>query len=110
MSKRITRDYQMKIFENVKNENMMAVLPTNGGKTLIASLLVNYYLEQEQFFDKIVLFLVPTTVIATQQETKVIDDIAELLDKTKAFSSKVLTGAASGVDEDLRLDWGTAKC
>ncbi|KAI1268232.1 hypothetical protein F5Y18DRAFT_423590 [Xylariaceae sp. FL1019] len=41
------REYQTELFERAKKKNIIAVLDTGTGKTLIAALLLRYYVEQE---------------------------------------------------------------
>ncbi|KAM0283091.1 hypothetical protein ACHAQH_002694 [Verticillium albo-atrum] len=41
------REYQIELFERAKRKNIIAVLPTGSGKTLIAALLMRHTLEQE---------------------------------------------------------------
>ncbi|ROT40524.1 RNase3 domain-containing protein [Sodiomyces alkalinus F11] len=41
------REYQMEIFERAKKKNIIAVLPTGSGKTLIAAMLLRHCLEKE---------------------------------------------------------------
>ena len=45
------RDYQQELFERAKDENVIAVLDTGTGKTLIAAMLIRHVLEQ-QVLDK----------------------------------------------------------
>ncbi|KAL2044306.1 hypothetical protein N7G274_003011 [Stereocaulon virgatum] len=41
------REYQLELFEKAKKQNIIAVLDTGSGKTLIAVLLLRYILDQE---------------------------------------------------------------
>jgi endoribonuclease Dicer len=41
------REYQIELFERAKQKNIIAVLDTGAGKTLIAALLLRHILEQE---------------------------------------------------------------
>ncbi|KAI1881337.1 hypothetical protein JX265_000163 [Neoarthrinium moseri] len=41
------REYQVELFERAKKKNLIVVLPTGTGKTLIAALLIRHTLEQE---------------------------------------------------------------
>jgi endoribonuclease Dicer len=41
------REYQMELFERAKKDNLIAVLDTGSGKTLIAVLLLRHILDQE---------------------------------------------------------------
>ncbi|KAH0834480.1 Dicer-like protein 1 [Fonsecaea pedrosoi] len=67
------REYQQELFERAKEENVIAVLDTGSGKTLIAALLIRHYLQQELIdrsrgkSAKIVFFLVNSVHLARQQ-------------------------------------------
>ncbi|KAI0132078.1 hypothetical protein BJ170DRAFT_612321 [Xylariales sp. AK1849] len=41
------REYQVELFERAKEKNIIAVLPTGTGKTLVAALLLRHVIEQE---------------------------------------------------------------
>jgi superfamily II DNA or RNA helicase len=41
------RDYQQELFERAKEQNVIAVLDTGTGKTLIAAMLIRHFLEQQ---------------------------------------------------------------
>lgn len=41
------REYQLELFDKAKQQNTIAVLDTGSGKTLIATLLIRWMLEQE---------------------------------------------------------------
>ncbi|KAJ9613349.1 Dicer-like protein 1 [Cladophialophora chaetospira] len=67
------REYQQELFDRAKEENIIAVLDTGSGKTLIAALLIRHHLQQE-IIDrsqgkphKIVFFLVNSVHLARQQ-------------------------------------------
>jgi Fanconi anemia group M protein len=62
------REYQQKIFERAKKENLMVVIPTGLGKTYIAARLGAYFLEESALTKKIV-FLAPTRPLLTQHWT-----------------------------------------
>ncbi|KEF55496.1 uncharacterized protein A1O9_08246 [Exophiala aquamarina CBS 119918] len=67
------REYQQELFDRAKEENIIAVLDTGSGKTLIAALLIKYILEQELINradgqpPQIVFFLVNSVHLARQQ-------------------------------------------
>ena len=67
------REYQQELFEKAKDENVIAVLDTGSGKTLIAALLIRHYLQEEILSRskgspaKIVFFLVNSVHLARQQ-------------------------------------------
>eukprot|EP01053_Blabericola_migrator_P011448 Blabericola_migrator_1__11447@NODE_67_length_15652_cov_76_134937_g60_i0_p1_GENE_NODE_67_length_15652_cov_76_134937_g60_i0NODE_67_length_15652_cov_76_134937_g60_i0_p1_ORF_typecomplete_len1030_score138_87ResIII/PF04851_15/5_2e18DEAD/PF00270_29/1_4e13Helicase_C/PF00271_31/2_3e10ERCC3_RAD25_C/PF16203_5/0_00022SWI2_SNF2/PF18766_1/0_024Dicer_dimer/PF03368_14/0_098_NODE_67_length_15652_cov_76_134937_g60_i030996188 len=67
------RDYQKAFFERVKDENLLVVLPTNSGKTLISTLAIQHFLSTQ--WTKIALFLAPTVGLAEQQEAAISRDI-----------------------------------
>ncbi len=60
------RAYQTAIFERAIRENLLVVIPTGLGKTLIAALLAGYYLDQYHH-DMKVIFLAPTRPLINQQ-------------------------------------------
>ena len=59
----IPRYYQIELFNKAKAGNVIAVLDTGSGKTLISLLL----LKHEQDLGKTALFLVPTVPLVSQQ-------------------------------------------
>lgn len=67
------REYQLELFERAKDENIITVLDTGSGKTLIAALLIRHFLQQELVNrsegkpSKIVFFLVNSVHLARQQ-------------------------------------------
>lgn len=67
------REYQQELFERAREENIIAVLDTGSGKTLIAALLIRHFLQQELIDrslgkpPKIVFFLVNSVHLARQQ-------------------------------------------
>lgn len=69
------REYQVELFEKAKNENIIAVLDTGSGKTLIAVLLLRHILDREledraaAKEPKVAFFLVPSVALAFQQYT-----------------------------------------
>lgn len=69
------REYQVELFEKAKNENIIAVLDTGSGKTLIAVLLLRHMLDKELEDraagkePKIAFFLVPSVALVFQQYT-----------------------------------------
>ncbi|KAF2838659.1 hypothetical protein M501DRAFT_1031732 [Patellaria atrata CBS 101060] len=67
------REYQMELFERAKQENIIAVLDTGSGKTLIAVLLLRHILDQELEnraagkAPRIAFFLVDSVTLVFQQ-------------------------------------------
>ncbi|KAM0328030.1 hypothetical protein ACHAQA_005431 [Verticillium albo-atrum] len=67
------REYQIELFERAKQKNIIAVLPTGSGKTLIAALLLRHILEQETGDrragkpKRVAFFLVEKVALALQQ-------------------------------------------
>ncbi|KAJ5713331.1 dicer-like protein 1 [Penicillium malachiteum] len=67
------RSYQIELFERAKNRNIIAVLDTGSGKTLIAVLLLKHTLQQELIDrahgkqHKIAIFLVDSVTLVFQQ-------------------------------------------
>jgi endoribonuclease Dicer len=65
----IPRSYQTELFEMAKESNVIAVLDTGSGKTLIALLLMQHMalLSQQKLERQVSVFLVPTVPIVSQQ-------------------------------------------
>ncbi|KAJ8102944.1 hypothetical protein POJ06DRAFT_246134 [Lipomyces tetrasporus] len=69
------RDYQLELFECATESNVIAVLDTGSGKTLIACLLMKHILEKEQErrekgeIKRIALFLVNSVTLVFQQSS-----------------------------------------
>ncbi|KAK5044407.1 hypothetical protein LTR84_011279 [Exophiala bonariae] len=67
------RDYQQELFDRAKEKNIIAVLDTGSGKTLIAALLIKHFLELELMnhvegeAHRIVFFLANSVHLAQQQ-------------------------------------------
>jgi endoribonuclease Dicer len=67
------RDYQIELFQMAKNQNIVAVLPTGSGKTMISILLLQHILDQEVEHQaaghapKVAFFLVEKTTLVFQQ-------------------------------------------
>lgn len=67
------RDYQVELFERAKQKNIIAVLDTGSGKTLIAVLLIRHMMEQELedrsagLSPRMCFFLVDSVPLAYQQ-------------------------------------------
>ncbi|TPX66353.1 hypothetical protein SpCBS45565_g04508 [Spizellomyces sp. 'palustris'] len=70
----VARDYQQELFEMAKESNIIAVMDTGMGKTLIASLLIKHVVEVEHASrlaggkKRVVIFLVPTVPLVFQQQ------------------------------------------
>ncbi|KAM0263988.1 hypothetical protein ACHAPA_008477 [Fusarium lateritium] len=69
------REYQLELFERAKEKNIIVVLPTGSGKTLISALLLRHHLEQELEAralgspKKVAFFLVEKVALCVQQHT-----------------------------------------
>ncbi|KAI9103201.1 hypothetical protein DFS34DRAFT_356890 [Phlyctochytrium arcticum] len=74
VSAEIARNYQMELLEQAKTENIIAVMDTGTGKTLVAAMLIKHELEleyarrQEGLPRKLVIFLVPTVPLVFQHQ------------------------------------------
>jgi hypothetical protein len=66
-SKLIPRRYQEEIFLKAKQRNVIAVLDTGSGKTLICAMLIKWISAQEKSQRKVVIFLVPKVPLVEQQ-------------------------------------------
>jgi len=64
------REYQLKIFENVKGKDSLVILPTGLGKTIIALFLICWKLEQ----DKKALMMAPTRPLCRQHLDFLLDN------------------------------------
>ena len=63
----IPRQYQEEIFQKAQQKNVIAVLDTGSGKTLISVLLIKWIAMQEVSQKKIIVFLVPKVPLVEQQ-------------------------------------------
>jgi endoribonuclease Dicer len=63
----IPRQYQEEIFLKAQQRNVIAVLDTGSGKTLISVLLIKWIAEQETSQKKVIVFLVPKVPLVEQQ-------------------------------------------
>ncbi|KAF8274257.1 hypothetical protein EI94DRAFT_1794472 [Lactarius quietus] len=66
-SKLIPRRYQEEIFLKAQQRNVIAVLDTGSGKTLICAMLIKWVSAQEKSQKKVVIFLVPKVPLVEQQ-------------------------------------------
>jgi len=91
----LRREYQINIFNAVKDRNSMVVLPTGLGKTMIAIMMVAYHVEKGK-----VLFLAPTKPLCEQhygtlKRTLTVNDIYLITgEKTKKEKRKEIYGKA----------------
>ena len=100
------RDYQTELFERAKKENIIAVLDTGSGKTLIAALLMRYVAWQELEDRangkraKMSFFLVNSVHLVRQQQIMLANNLPE--------APKALHG---GGKDDLwkRVEWDKLK-
>jgi endoribonuclease Dicer len=63
----IPRQYQEEIFLKAQQKNVIAVLDTGSGKTLISALLIKWITSLESSQNKVVIFLVPKVPLVEQQ-------------------------------------------
>ena len=63
----IPRQYQEEIFQKAQQRNVIAVLDTGSGKTLISALLIKWISMQEASQKKVIVFLVPKVPLVEQQ-------------------------------------------
>ncbi|KAM5473717.1 Dicer-like protein 1 [Microsporum ferrugineum] len=81
------REYQLELFEKAKEKNIIAVLDTGSGKTLIAVLLLKHVIEQELADrslgrpPRISFFLVDSVTLVYQQAAVLQNNIAQKMDK-----------------------------
>ena len=90
------RDYQMKYFHLVKNENIIAHLGTGFGKTVIAMLATKFFLEHSSNTNfRQVLFLVPTKALTEQHTRNFKRNIL-----TSSYSIKALNGSSYNPNDE----------
>ncbi|KAH7324737.1 hypothetical protein B0I35DRAFT_349113 [Stachybotrys elegans] len=93
------REYQLEMFERAKKKNIIVVLDTGSGKTLIAALLLRHTIEQELEHraigreKKVAFFLVEKVALCLQQ-WKVLDQNLEY-PVSKLYGTAALTGNIS---------------
>jgi endoribonuclease Dicer len=63
----VPRQYQQEIFLKAQQRNVIAVLDTGSGKTLISVLLIKWVFRQESSKNKVIVFLVPKVPLVEQQ-------------------------------------------
>ena len=63
----VPREYQKEIFSKAQEKNVIAVLDTGSGKTLISALLIKWISEKEHPQKKVTVFLVPKVPLVEQQ-------------------------------------------
>jgi len=107
----VKREYQMNIFESIKNRNSLVVLPTGLGKTIIAVMMIAYKIKYGK-----VMFLAPTKPLceqhyATIKELTTIDGVflitGEKMRKEKRKSiynmAKVIVATPQTIENDLDI-------
>ena len=95
------RDYQQELFERAKDENIIAVLDTGMGKTLIAAMLVHHIFEQDLSNDtqqRWIFFLANTVPLVNQQSRYLASNLPMLV--------QALTGQ-DNVDKWSKNEWQT---
>ncbi|EER25001.1 Type III restriction enzyme, res subunit family protein [Coccidioides posadasii C735 delta SOWgp] len=81
------REYQLELFEKAKKDNIIAVLDTGSGKTLIAVLLLKHIIEQELIDrsaekpHRVSFFLVDSVTLVFQQAAVLQNNINQRVDK-----------------------------
>lgn len=93
--------YQKRLFDKVKNQNGIVVLPTGHGKTFVASLVIHHFLQEIKRLEDIAVFLCNTRVLAEQQYKYVTEDLQNIppeFGECGEVHVKLLTG------ESLRVD------
>lgn len=94
------REYQVKIFENIKEKDSLVVLPTGLGKTIIAIFLICRKLEG----GKKALMMAPTRPLCTQHREFLLDNTS-----LKEKDVKLLTGELYNPDERKEIWEGGAR-
>eukprot|EP01071_Lankesteria_metandrocarpae_P000008 Lankesteria_metandrocarpae@DN1000_c0_g1_i1.p1 len=102
------RGYQRTLAGRAMTENLIVVLATNAGKTLIANMVMHKYLSMVQHADKIVVFLVPTAVLVDQQLNAIDSDLIRMGFGPDTFAAVPLHGGLSFIDTETFVDWRSA--
>ena len=63
------REYQLHCFDTAKRRNTFVYLGTGLGKTLIAELLIQWYIKKQEKDNRFIIFLAPGTYLLEQQAT-----------------------------------------
>ncbi|PIN77242.1 hypothetical protein COV15_02755 [Candidatus Woesearchaeota archaeon CG10_big_fil_rev_8_21_14_0_10_34_12] len=100
------REYQIKIYENCKNQNCLVILPTGTGKTLIALMLSIYVLEKNK--GKI-LFLAPTRPLA-EQHLNYFKKHLQMLIQMEIFTGKVPAEKRKEIWQRADIIFSTPQC
>ena len=78
------REYQLHCFDMAKQRNTFVYLGTGLGKTLVAELLIQWYLRKQDADDRFIIFLAPGTYLLEQQ--------AAIIERETEARVKVLHG------------------
>jgi ERCC4-related helicase len=102
------REYQKKIFENIKDKNSIVILPTGVGKTLIALMLVIHRMKKFPL-EKIV-FLAPTRPLAEQHFNYFKKHLPELFAQIDLFTGQVKAEQRKKLWEHSEIIFSTPQC
>lgn len=80
------REYQKNLFEEAKDKSSLLVLPTGLGKTIVAAMIIDYVIKEEE---DTCLFLAPTRPLVEQHIQTVREFIPRLADWTMGVDGSV---------------------
>ena len=77
------RDYQREAVREAHDKNLLVVLPTNTGKTIIACEVIKNYVASENSCERLgparkIVFLAPSKPLARQQKQVLLDNVPAL--------------------------------
>uniref|UniRef100_A0A7S0T145 Helicase ATP-binding domain-containing protein n=1 Tax=Chromulina nebulosa TaxID=96789 RepID=A0A7S0T145_9STRA len=100
--------YQLKLFEMAKKENLVVVLPTGSGKTRVATLLINHYLELSNKSEKhkrIIAFLAKTKTLVKQQFQYIKKHLSNEEYNIQEFTGLTYNTEGVHIDNWKEVDW-----
>ncbi|MEM3112894.1 MAG: DEAD/DEAH box helicase family protein [Candidatus Pacearchaeota archaeon] len=102
------REYQKKIFEEIKDKNSLVILPTGVGKTLIALMLSID--RMQKFPAEKILFLAPTRPLAQQHLNYFKKHLPDLFGQMELFTGKIRAEKRKKIWERSDIIFSTPQC
>lgn len=102
------REYQKNIFEKIKTENSLVVLPTGMGKTFIAFMLLDYILKK--FPKSKILFLAPTRPLVEQHYNSYLKHFGELYADAVFITGKINKEKREKIFLENTIIFSTPQC